>query len=118
VLELSSLHYFGVLANDHKVDVICLQETHVHSDEARHFSIPGLDLISYLLHPKHGRATYVRNNITRILGLHIANVYKSPSAYWDNSIFPVLTHQASSLEILTVTTNSESTRELMRMARR
>src|SRR5206468_9274274 len=46
------------------IDIIYLQETHVDKDKASLFSIPGFDLVSYVLHPKHGRAMYVRGNIS------------------------------------------------------
>jgi hypothetical protein len=80
------------IADKEKIDIICLEETHVDGDIASRFSISGFDLVSYALHPKHGRATYVRGNITeaahvlstphcdviRVGGYHIANVYKPP----------------------------------------
>jgi len=87
--------------------VICLQETHVDTDIASHFSIEGFDLVSHQLHAKHGWGTYVRTNITDVThessGTHwdvikvgitaIANMYKTPSEPWsaDNPL-PVLSH--------------------------
>lgn len=97
------------IAERQKVDIICLQETHVNEDKAGRFSIAGFDLVSYALHPKHGRATYVRCDITeaahvvstphcdaiRVGGFHIANVYKPPSERWDSSTpIPNLPHPA------------------------
>lgn len=97
------------IADKEKVDIICLEETHVDGDTASRFSITGFDLVSYTLHAKHGRATYVRGNITeaahvlstpfcdviRVGGYHIANVYKPPSESWDSTdVLPVLPHPA------------------------
>ena len=52
------------LADKENVDVICLQETHVGGDREECFCIAWFDLISYCLHPKHGRAMYIRDNIS------------------------------------------------------
>ena len=52
------------IAGKEKIDIICLQETHVGDDKASRFSIKEFDLVSYALHPKFGRATYVRSDIT------------------------------------------------------
>lgn len=95
------------IAVQQKADVVCLQETHVSDDKASRFNIQGFDLVSYALHSKHGRAMYVRSDITeaahvvstkhcdviRVGGFHIANVYKPPSEQWDSpSPFPLLPH--------------------------
>ena len=97
------------IAERQQVDIVCLQETHVDDDKADRFSIRGFDLVSYTLHPKHGRATYVRCNITeaahvvstphcdavRVGGFHIANIYKPPSERWDSlNPIPILPHPA------------------------
>ena len=88
------------LAHSHNIDIICLQETHVEDDIADRFTIPDFDLICYDLHAKHGRATYVRSNVTdtvsvqstvhcdvmRFGNIHIANVYKSPNEKWDRGV--------------------------------
>ena len=58
-----------VLAVKHNVDIICLEETHVDIDAANRFSIDGFDLLSYALHPKHGRALYVKK-IVLLMRLH------------------------------------------------
>ena len=95
------------IADKEKIDIVCLQETHVKDDKANRFDIKGFDLVCYVLHPKHGRATYVRSDMTeashiastphcdvvRIGGYHVANVYKPPSERWDSTTpFPVLPH--------------------------
>ena len=95
------------IAERQEIDIICLQETHVKDDKASKFNIEGFDLVCYALHPKHGRATYVRSNVTeaahvvstqhcdvvRVGGFHVANVYKPPSERWDSTNpFPVLPH--------------------------
>ncbi|KAJ8356769.1 hypothetical protein SKAU_G00195630 [Synaphobranchus kaupii] len=96
-----------VLASQHSIDVICLQETHIGTEEAGRY-IDGFDLLCYTLHTKHGRATYVRTNIAEanhltttnfseiisIGGFHIVNVYKPPSANWDQQVLPTLPHPA------------------------
>ena len=51
------------LAEIHHIDVICLQETHVNDDKSDRLTISGFDIISYTLHAKHGRATYVRSDV-------------------------------------------------------
>ena len=66
-------------------------------------------MISYCLHPKHGRAMYIRDNISdavkvtsaayydivRVGGYHIANVYRPPSEHWNTmSSLPTLPHPA------------------------
>ena len=97
----------STIADRQKTDIICLEETHVNDDKASRFDIEGFDLVCRTLHPKHGRATYVRSNITeavhtmstphcdviRVGGFHVANVYKPPSERWDSTNpLPVLPH--------------------------
>ena len=72
-------------------------------------TISGFDIISYTLHAKHRRATYVRTDVSdadcvssspccdviRVGGYHIANVYKPPTEHWNNTnLPPVLPHLA------------------------
>jgi hypothetical protein len=90
------------------MDVLCLQETHIEVNAAAHFNIAGFDLVSYTLHAKHGRAVFVRSNITSIIrlpstptnsfqigGYRIANVYKHQVCHGINSNnLPALTHSA------------------------
>ena len=97
-----------MLAVKHDVDIICLEETHVDSNAANRFSIDGFDLLSHVLHPKHGRATYVKNTITDAVPLesfpfcdvvqigsyNVANIYKPPSESWDTLVLPALAHPA------------------------
>ena len=98
----------GTIAIEQNIDIICLQETHIDKDESRLFTIQGYDLISYVLHAKHGRATYVIQDladaqqvrttkhcdIIRVGGFHVANVYKPPSENWQESTLPILPHPA------------------------
>jgi len=86
------------LAEIHHIDVICLQETYVNDDKSDCLRISGFDIISYTLHAKHGRATYVCNdvsdaarvssspccNVIRVGGYHIASVYKPPTEHLNN----------------------------------
>jgi hypothetical protein len=92
------------IATKQKVDVICLQETHLDTDKSSQFSICGFDLLSYALHAKHGRATYVRSSLidcsaisshpfcdtVRVGDFRIANIYKPPSENWSSSTLPPL----------------------------
>ena len=106
-LSAAKRSFISSIAVQEKIDIICLQETHVDGDIASRFTITGFDLVSYKLHAKHGRATYVRGNITeaahvvstpfcdviRVGGYHVANVYKPPSERWDSAnVLPVLPH--------------------------
>ena len=63
------------LAEIHHIDVICFQETHVNDDKSGHLlTISGFDIISYTLHAKHGRATYVRSDVSdaaRVSHVHV-----------------------------------------------
>ena len=43
------------------LDTDCLEETHVDVDKTNRFSIAGFDLLTYSLHAKYGRATYIRD---------------------------------------------------------
>jgi len=96
----------GKLAYQHLADVICLIETHIAVDEAARFTIDGYDLLSYTLEAKHGRATYVESDIAdahcisssefcdviEVGGYQITNVYKPPSANWQNQLLSILDH--------------------------
>ena len=96
-LSATKRSVINVIADKQDIDIICLQETHVDTDKASLFSIPGFDLVSYVLHPKHGRAMYVRGNISyvvhvlstcycdvmRVGGFHIPKVYKPSSEGWE-----------------------------------
>ena len=54
----------SVIAGKQDIDIICLQETHVDKGKGSRFFIPGFDLVSYVLHQKHGKAMYVRGSIS------------------------------------------------------
>jgi len=55
---------FSSIAERQKIVAICLEETHVDVDKTNRFSIAGFDLLTYSLHAKYGRATYIRDNIS------------------------------------------------------
>ena len=87
-------HHHTVTAEIHHIDVICLQETHVNDDKSDRLTISGFDIISYTLHAKHGRATYVRSDVSDAVrvslssccdvirvGGYIANIYKPPTKH-------------------------------------
>ena len=63
-LSASKRSLIEELVTRHHIDVICLQETHIEADVASRFSITGFDLLHYTLHPKYGRATYIRSDLT------------------------------------------------------
>lgn len=93
---------------EQKIDIICLQETHVATEEAGRFEIHGFDILSYDPHAKYGRATYVRSDISdavslsstiycdviQVGGFQIANVYKPPNMTWGKPVLPSLVHPA------------------------
>ena len=98
-LSAAKRHIMQSLAEIHHIDVICLQETHVNDDnfdKSDFLTISGFDIINYTLHAKHGRATYVHNDVSdavrvssspccdiiRVGGYHIANVCKPPTEHW------------------------------------
>ena len=90
------------IAEQLKVDIICLQETHVDKDISSRFTINGFSLLSYHLHPKFGRATYIKNSLVgatasqhndlwdacKLDQFSIINVYKPPSIDWTDSNLP------------------------------
>uniref|UniRef100_H3AHW7 Endonuclease/exonuclease/phosphatase domain-containing protein n=1 Tax=Latimeria chalumnae TaxID=7897 RepID=H3AHW7_LATCH len=92
------------LARRYNIDIICLQETHISMDEASRYKLDGFDLLNYVPHGRHGRATYVRANIMdaislestnfcdviQVGGYQIANVYKPPSMSWNEQVLPIL----------------------------
>uniref|UniRef100_H3ADS4 Endonuclease/exonuclease/phosphatase domain-containing protein n=1 Tax=Latimeria chalumnae TaxID=7897 RepID=H3ADS4_LATCH len=94
------------LARHHNIDIVCLQETHISMDEASRYKLNGFDLLNYVPHGRHGRATYIRANITDAISLEstnfcdviqvgsyqIANVYKPPSMSWNEQVLPILPH--------------------------
>ena len=63
-LSAAKREVISSIAERQKIDVICLEETHVDVDKTNRFSIAGFDLLAYSLHAKYGRATYVRDNIS------------------------------------------------------
>jgi len=106
-LSAAKREVISSIAVRQKIDVICLEETHVHVDKTNHFSIAGFDLLAYSLHTKYGRATYVRDNISdahhvtssvcydviRIGSYRVANIYKPPSEKCGTTnTLPVLPH--------------------------
>jgi len=62
-LSAAKRHIIQPLAEIHHIDVICLQETHVNDGKSDRLTISGFDIISYTLHAKHGRVTYVCSDI-------------------------------------------------------
>lgn len=94
--------YLSRLAEEFKVDVILLQETHTATEEQlrERGDIIGYILIDSLNSPVYGSATYVKQGIsdyetihkqdednifvivTKISNIHIINVYKPPNIPW------------------------------------
>src|SRR6218665_2090657 len=52
------------IAQHHKVDIVCLQETHVADLTAGRYDIDGYDLPSAAPDVKYGRTTYTRSSIS------------------------------------------------------
>lgn len=89
--------------SDENIDIIALQETHLHEDSKRAY-IGGFTLVAAKFHKQLGLATYVRNDLlpaTQVLQTDepfhttikvndqtIVNVYKPPSAEFDQSVLP------------------------------
>ena len=103
------------IADQHNVDVICLQETHTDTNVAR-FTIHGSDLVSSHLHAKHERAVYTRDSlvdvsyqylttychIIKVEIVSIANVYRPPSEPWPaDNLLPTLPHTATLIGAIT-----------------
>jgi hypothetical protein len=108
-LSATKRQLIQTVADKHSVDVICLHETHIEVNTARRFTIAGFDFVNHALHPKHGRAMYVRSSVSsmtslpsssfsdsiQVGGFRIANIYKPPSESWVQTVqLPVLTHPA------------------------
>ena len=53
-LSAAKREVISSIAERQKIDVICLEETHVDVDKTNHFSIAGFDLLAYSLHAKYG----------------------------------------------------------------
>ncbi|XP_047996338.1 uncharacterized protein LOC125234175 [Leguminivora glycinivorella] len=99
------------LLADHKIDVLCIQETHTKDDQdmENRGQIPGYQLIKALNHRSYGIATYIRAGlkanvvyfddsadnyiiVIQIDDIKIANIYKPPSASWANNGPPHFAH--------------------------
>ncbi|XP_044884390.1 uncharacterized protein LOC123376454 [Mauremys mutica] len=105
---LSAAQYdlLSVLAHQHTINIICLQETYVATAEAGGYSIDGFDLLCHVAHPKYGRATYVQSDIAdaiqlmstefcdtiQVCDFWLANVYMPPSISWNQQVLPSLLH--------------------------
>jgi len=84
-LSAAKREVISSIAERQKIDVICLEETHVDLDKTNRFSIAGFDLLAYSLHDKHGRATYVRDNISdahHVVIAHDNNNNVCPNLEW------------------------------------
>ena len=99
-LTTAKRELIATICEEHKVDVLCLQETHTASTApAYRLKIRNFDLISFTGHEHHGRATYVRSTCVdveaighddysdtiRIGNYTVTNVYKPPTASWASS---------------------------------
>lgn len=88
-------HLLYELCQEHKCDVLCIQETHKDNYQKRPY-IPGLKLVAEIPHPKYGSAVFVKpeiqvesvhctiNQSIEIISLELSNcvitsVYKPPS---------------------------------------
>ena len=128
-LSAAKRSLISTLSARHEIDIICLQETHVAVEEAGRYPIDGFDLLCHTSHPKHGRATYVRSDITdaaqlsstthcdvvQVGGFQIANVYKPQVRTGVNRYSRVWYIQPCTSEISTATTPNGVTRIATRM---
>lgn len=94
------------MANEHQVDMIALQETHILDpvDYRSRGHVKGYTVAAYLAHATYGLATYVKddhknynviqasqeNDYSRIVvelsGIKVTNVYKPPRVIWPVSL--------------------------------
>lgn len=106
--------YLSQLANEMKVDLVMIQETHTGSMEAlgSRGRIPGYVLIGAELHEKYGTAVYRKStsqgarllescsvdNISltavKVNDLTLVNVYKPPNVSWPDSVMKTYQHPA------------------------
>ena len=127
-LSAAKRHIIQPLAEIHHIDVNCLQETHVNDEKSDRLTISGFDIISYTLHAKHGRVTYVRSDVSdaarvsssqccdfiRVDGYDIANIYKPPTEHWNNmNLPPVLPYPAVLVGDLTAIIRTGDIRRLI-----
>ena len=96
------------IAQEHNVDVLCLQETPVLATNniAESYKTYGYDLIIATPSVVFGRATYERSDTADVFsisssdfsdavqvgGFKIVNVYKLPSAHWNESVLLIFSH--------------------------
>src|SRR6218665_1977624 len=89
-LSAAKRQLIGTTAQQHEVDVICLQETHVADMTAGRYGIVGYDLLSAAPDAKYGRATSTISDaapiasdqfhdVVQVGDFMIANVYKPPN---------------------------------------
>lgn len=98
--------YLTALLNEQKIDVAAIQETHLKEESARS-EVTGYTLVAAIHHEKFGLATYVKDDLLplvealppidsycsgiKVNGMSIYNVYKPPSASFNNNVFPTFT---------------------------
>ena len=97
----------STICSKHNIDIICLQEVHAKADISRsRLVIDNYDLVAFIGHQQHGRATYVRSDIAkaellelatlfdtiRVGSYKITNVYKPPPTDWTNAALPAHQH--------------------------
>ncbi len=91
--------------HDEKIDIVALQETHI-TQEGPRSAVRGYTMVGALHHDKFGIATYVKDELLpasqvlppinpfsvgiKINGITIVNVYKPPSAQFEQNVLPRL----------------------------
>lgn len=110
----SKCDYIARLAKEHKIDIICLQETHLRdiSKINSRATISGYKILAYNISRIHGSIAYAELSLHDIKAIfinetngieliqiklentHITTVYKPPNSNWAPHVLPMLSHPA------------------------
>ena len=107
-LSKAKCEYLSELLTRHSIDVLALQETHIHENSSpSRFKIPGYTVVSRINHEIYGTMIYARdlsklvvisddlcdNNIHRSTikyeDITIVNIYKPPNTLWPLPTLPI-----------------------------
>ncbi|KAL4101204.1 hypothetical protein QTP88_021224 [Uroleucon formosanum] len=108
-LSMAKRTYLERMSKEHKVNILCLQETHIPKGAPPdRFKIQGFQLTCHDDHPKYGTAIYIRedtspytiippsniNDISfigiNVRGISIFNTYKPPNTSWAHGSLPTI----------------------------
>lgn len=101
--------YLERISKEHKVNILCLQETHIPEGAAPdRFKTQGFQIICHDDHPKYGTEIYIREDTTpytiipsskingtstigvNVGGISIYNTYKPPNTSWVHGSLPTI----------------------------